>query len=154
MLAILKPLKCSGLSMAHTNNWSQVGRVSIKLLIVSFLVFAGLLAVLLAFFSARTQAANNNRVADVNQIQAALKIYFDENGFYPAGNGTPTRFEEYLDFWPTPPKPAGSCGQGTDTYNYTQRSLGSDYSLTFCLSSSSSGLRSGNYTLTSRGLQN
>lgn len=140
--------------MAQSNNLSEAGRVSIKLLIVSFLVFAGLLALLLAFFSARTQAANNNRVADVTQIQAALKIYFDENGFYPPGSGTPTGFNEYLDFWPTPPKPAGSCGRGTDVYSYSQRSLGSDYSLTFCLSSSASGLRPGIYTLTSRGLQN
>jgi hypothetical protein len=155
MLAILKSQIFCGLSMVNRDNLTESGIVSLKLVIASFLVFISVVVLVSAYFSARSQGANQNRLADVVRIQEALKIYFEENGRYPSGTGTPNGFSDYLDFWPTPPSTsAGDCRIGGDRYNYSQRSLGDDYTLSFCLSKSAGGLSSGIHTVTSRGILN
>jgi len=133
---------------------TQSGHVSLKVVIASSLAGLTLVVLIFAFWNARAQAANEIRVADLTRIQEALKIYSDENGRYPSGSGVPSGIEEYLDFWPTPPSfSKGQCGKSNDVYSYSQKSLGDDYSITFCLSQKTNGIPAGVHALNSRGLQ-
>ncbi|OGE82898.1 MAG: hypothetical protein A3B10_02470 [Candidatus Doudnabacteria bacterium RIFCSPLOWO2_01_FULL_44_21] len=88
----------------------------------------------LAFFSAQTEARDQIKMIDVSRIQKALKIYFDENGFYPySNNGQPIGINNYLDFWPKPPSADSNCSSTQSDYNYVQKNNGGDFTLTFCL---------------------
>lgn len=131
---------------------SEAGMARIKIIILVVIITLGLLAVLFALNSARFAAANENRVADVVQIQEALRVFHDQNGYYPYGNGTPEGIQEYLDHWPVPGSPAGSCSKVNDVYFYTQKSGGSDYNLNFCLSAKASGLGAGVHIVNSQGV--
>ena len=107
------------------------GFINIELLILIVVISLLGITILLAYISARSQARDEQRMADVNAIQSALKIYFIENGFYPSSaNGQPAGITDYLDRWPTPPK-GDSCT--SDSYAYAPKVNASDYALTFCL---------------------
>jgi len=125
----------------------------IKIIILTAIISLGVLAVISALSSARHAAANQNRLADITQIHEALKIFYDQNGYYPYGSPVPEGFGDYLDHWPTPPGPAGACSRVADIYAYSQKSLGSDYNVTFCLSAKTSGLSAGMHALSLKGIQ-
>lgn len=139
--------------MALSGVDTQTGMSRIKIIILAAIISLGVLAVILAFGSARSSAANQNRLSDVAQIHEALKVFYDQNGYYPYGSPVPERIADYLDHWPTPPGPAGICSTINDTYAYSQKSLGSDYAVTFCLSAKIQGLATGIHTLSSKGIQ-
>ena len=125
----------------------------IKIIILTAIISLGVLAVILALSSARHSAANQNRLADITQIHEALKFFYDQNGYYPYGSPLPEGIGDYLDHWPIPPTPAGICSSISDTYAYSQKSSGNNYSLTFCLSAKTSGLAAGMHTLSSGGIE-
>jgi type II secretory pathway pseudopilin PulG len=124
-------------------------QVVILILIITILV----MVVSLAYFNAQTAANDQKRLADIDQIQKALKFYYDENGFYPANDkGIPKDIETYLNFWPTAPSASRNCTKDQNNYTYTQRP-GTDYWVTFCLGSNQEGLRPGVHRASSKGIE-
>ncbi len=104
------------------------------------------LAVLgLAYRSAQVEARDRHRLADVQKIYDALKIFHEENGYYPYGNGTgePTGLSDYLDSWPVSP----SSGKCPNTYIYNQKSQSNSYELSFCLDRGAEGFGPGLHTV-------
>jgi len=63
------------------------GFTLIELLVVIAII--GILAtiVLASLNTARQRSRDAKRVGDLRNIQAALELYFDDNGFYPDGSG-------------------------------------------------------------------
>jgi len=137
-------------------NKQQKGFTLIELLVVIAII--GLLAsvVLLALNSARQKSRDAKRLADVRQIASALELYFnDSTTGYPASLAamSPT----YLTSLPTYPTPndtgTGQCTASNSTYQYTQGSGGSTYTLMFCISATTGGLAPGTHTLSQGGIQ-
>lgn len=92
---------------------------------------------------------------DVGQINQALQIFSNENGFYPYGLNVamPVGMGDYLDRWPMAPVADGSCSQIANEYLYSQKSNGTDFTLSFCLGQATNGLAAGPHALTSQGIQ-
>ncbi|MBX4187293.1 MAG: hypothetical protein KW802_03510 [Candidatus Doudnabacteria bacterium] len=129
------------------------GPINLSVLILVLIILVILAALFFAYVNAQAIAHDRRRLQDVEQIQAALKIYYDENGFYPASsNGMPKDIETYLSFWPVPPKPEGNCTKEDNQYAYTLRP-GNDYWLTFCLAGSVGNLPAGEHQASSKGIQ-
>jgi len=124
-----------------------------QVVILALIIFLGACTVWLAYGSAQVSASNQKRLADIEQLQVVMNIFFKENGYYPYGQGTPNNFEPYLNSWPTPPKPTGSCTNQPNLYYYTPQSSGDDYSIMFCLGTSTGGLRAGIHNASSKGIQ-
>ena len=131
----------------------QKGFARLKAIFLATIILLGLLTVWLAFSSAQVSANNQRRLADLQQIQIALNIFFKANGFYPYGQGSPNGFEQYLNHWPMPPSPTGGCPETSNAYYYSPQSSGDDYSVTFCLGAKTQGFAAGTHTLTSKGIQ-
>ena len=131
------------------------GFISIQLSIFTFIIATAVIASLSAFVQAQASARDQERFQDVKQVAAALKIYFNENGFYPSDNGLGMASDlgNYLDFWPNAPKPDGSCSKNQNTYSYVQILSGSDYQLNFCFGQTISGFSAGVHTASARGIQ-
>lgn len=133
--------------MIHEN-----GFISIELMIA--IVIIGLLAItgLAAFTSAKVQARDKQRLADISAIQSAVQIYFTENGFYPSGENAqmPSGIADYLDRWPVAPVADGACTKAANQYLYSQKAGGADFALTFCLGQKTNGLSAGNHTINSK----
>ena len=122
-------------------------------IILIFIIAILALALLFAYVNARVSANDQKRVADIEQIQAALKVYFDENGFYPASsNGMPKDIETYLSFWPTAPSANGNCTNADNTYTYALRPS-MDYWLSFCLGGKYKDLSAGLHKASSKGIE-
>lgn len=72
--------------MSYKNIDKQKGFTLIELLVVIAII--GLLSsvVLASLNLARAKARDVNRIANIKQMQTALELYFDDNGFYPSPN--------------------------------------------------------------------
>lgn len=119
-----------------------------EIFVLIFIVALLSLVCLTAFFSAQQQANDQKVLVDISQISTALKIYHDENGFYPSGETKSAGIESYLSFWPLP---TNDCGNMKE-YDYSQKNFGEDYNLTFCLKKSTERLTSGIHTLSAGGV--
>src|SRR3989344_9197669 len=119
--------------------------MNIRLIIIFSIFFIALITVLLAFTNAQTTVRDQKRVWDITQIQAALKIYTDENGAYPATDpsGQPVGINKYLDRYPAAPTAGGTCTKSQNAYDYRQLAGGDDYNLSFCLAGNIGGLVGG-----------
>ncbi|MBX4191545.1 MAG: hypothetical protein KW804_01970 [Candidatus Doudnabacteria bacterium] len=125
---------------------------NLQLIILILIIVILVLTVSFAYLSAKTSANDQKSLANVEQIQKALKLYYDENGFYPASNnGVPKDIETYLSFWPTP-SPSGRCSKNYNEYSYTLRP-GADYWVMFCLGGDNGDLKSGIHRASSKGLE-
>src|SRR3989344_9463982 len=122
--------------------------MKIEFWIITFIAIVFTLATLTAFVFARTEAANKQVLTDITQIAQALKIYYDENGGYPAGQGIPEGINLYLDQWPVPSL-NGNCS-AVPSYYYTPKFSENDFSIPFCLSKKTENFSSGMHTLTSK----
>ncbi len=106
------------------------GFTLIELLVVIAII--GILAsiVLASLNSARAKGRDARRVADIKQIQLALELYYDANGYYPASiSGTTLTAPGYISVLPIDP----SSSSGT-TYNYSYAPLTAAASGTLCSS--------------------
>jgi type II secretory pathway pseudopilin PulG len=144
-----------GLDQAHLNtmkNFKHNGFITFQMLIIIVIVLLSLIAILVAFFSARSLSRDNQRLVDVTVMQQALQIYYTDNGYYPAGEQTsdPVGLEHIIDTWPKSPEADGRCSKSQNDYKYSQKLSGSDYELTFCLGSKTKGLAAGLHTATSK----
>jgi hypothetical protein len=135
-----------------TINFSALKSLQGIILLVIIAIFG--MTILVALVNSQALANDRKRISDVVKIQAGLKVDFDVNGFYPGvTNGQPKGVETYLDFWPTAPKANGGCTAQENSYTYSDRSYGEDYSLTFCLAKNYQNLAAGIHTATSKGIQ-
>ncbi len=132
--------------------------------LLELLVYLGILALLLtialiAFENARARTRNTKRVADINQIQKALELYFNTQEDYPEGTDLELGTENaqilcsgpsasgfqssnticgdspvvYIDRVPKAFGLDSDCkAGGSDRYLYTKISA-NDYNLIFCL---------------------
>lgn len=86
------------------------------------------------------------RASHIYQIMTALELYYEDNGRYPkAVVNLKPKYIANIPIAPTPPD--GSCTDLNNPYTYTQKSSGRDYSLSFCLGSSTGGYHAGLVTL-------
>ncbi|OGE74073.1 MAG: hypothetical protein A3I07_01330 [Candidatus Doudnabacteria bacterium RIFCSPLOWO2_02_FULL_42_9] len=97
-----------------------------KLIVLGLIVVLSASTIVLAFVNAKSEATTRQRIADVEKIEEALKIYFEVNGFYPqTDNGQPKDIELYLEFYPS----YSNC-----SYTYERLAGGNDYKLNRCQS--------------------
>ncbi len=128
--------------------------VSLTVIIISVILGILVLTVFLAFLNGSVAANDQKRLNDVALIQQALKLYYDENGFYPVSSkGIPSSIENFLNFWPEAPKANGSCSDESNTYTYARKPSGTEYSLTFCLGRSRDGYAAGVHAANSKGIE-
>lgn len=132
------------------------------------------------YFMGATGAGGNNdglgggspdakRLSDIRQLAGALELYYDDNGGYPAGNGTPQGLvPAYVGEIPTAPPASGRCTDYYNNYWYVaqgQRYNGTtvdgeqvavypDFVYTFCLGSDTGGYKAGVLQLSPTGIIN
>lgn len=118
----------------------KFGFTLIELLVVISII--GILAALIMvnFNAARERARDVQRKSDLDQIKKALRMYYNDNGLYPATGSLSwgSVFQSadgdmvYMKVLPNDPK------EGV-TYNYTQASSGQDFCLWAILENKSDG---------------
>jgi Tfp pilus assembly protein PilE len=131
----------------------QSGLILVEFMILCAIIFILALVTLAAWGSAKKEARDAKRMTDISQINEALKIFNNENGFFPAQDSSskPQGIESYLSFWPEAPLPSdGICSKAQNSYYYGQVEAGSDFQLSFCLGQSTKGLAAGFHTINSK----
>ena len=123
-------------------NKNKSGFTLIELLVVIAII--GLLSTLsvLALNAARARARDAKRISDVQQMQTALEMYYNDTNTYPAtasvapGLSIATGGNTYMSIVPTPPAPVdGSACPATTAYTYASSGLGgtATYTIQYCL---------------------
>ncbi len=129
--------------------------------LVELIVVVAIIGVLttlgiVSFRGIRQNARDSRRIADINQLQLALKTYYNDNGFYPTyitpGTSLVYGGKTYLQQIPANPEPKNDKDCPDADYVYAPLENGQSYSLNFCLASKTSSLAGGVYTATSLGL--
>ncbi len=94
---------------------------------------------------------DTKRMSDIRQMATALELYFNDHNAYPVVLGSLA--PNYISYIPSAPTPAdGTCTSNQNSYVYTSPSA-SNYSLTFCLGSTTQGYSAGYHTLSAMGIQ-
>ena len=104
--------------------------------------------------AAREKARNASRLADIKQVQTALGLYYNDQGFYPdsvdfgglgsIAYGTVT----YMTRVPSNPEPRNEGVCPNDNYSYRALEGGKNYELNYCFSLPTGGLAAGQQTAT------
>lgn len=136
----------------------RLGFTLVELMVVVAII--GILATLImvTLDNTKTTARNTRRLADIKELQLALKLFYNDNGYYPtaitAGNSISRNGVNYLLRVPENPKPwnDGTCpNQG---YQYKQIENGQRYTISFCVSDKTDDLDSGTKLATANGILN
>ncbi|HOZ53179.1 MAG TPA: prepilin-type N-terminal cleavage/methylation domain-containing protein [bacterium] len=117
----------------------KTGFTLIELLVVIAII--GILATLavVSLQNARAQGRDAKRVADIKQVQTALELYFNDQGYYPASTSATSSISYganiYMANFPKAPTPAdGECGSENNQYIYSEQGVDNgSYYLSFCL---------------------
>ncbi|HVM73902.1 MAG TPA: prepilin-type N-terminal cleavage/methylation domain-containing protein [Candidatus Paceibacterota bacterium] len=89
------------------------GFTLIELLVVIAII--GILAsiILASLSTAKSRGRDSKRISDIKQIQLALELFYDANGYYPAniytGSPSPLVSGGYISSMPTDPSVAATC---------------------------------------------
>jgi prepilin-type N-terminal cleavage/methylation domain-containing protein len=143
---------------------NQKGFTLIELLVVIAII--GLLSTLsvVALNSARARARDARRLSDIQQIQSALEMYYNDSNAYPTSLGTSiVGSSTYLAIVPTAPTPADNntgssiCTAANNTYVYaTQAGSGAvangSYTITYCVGGLTGSVAAGLNTATPAGI--
>lgn len=132
--------------MGGVNGWTIWGGVG------GVIVIFGLVAsvIFLSLNSARSKSRDARRMADVQQIAAAMELYYNENNTYP--NKLNALEPYYIKVVPTAPMPAdGLCTVTTNQYTY-EILYAKQYNLSFCLGNDTNGYKSGSHIMTEVGI--
>jgi len=134
------------------------GFTLVELLVVITII--GVLSTMTVVYleSARMSARDARRLADIKQIQLALKMYYNDLGAYPAtvtpGGSIANGGTNYLLRVPTNPKPYIDNDCPDQDYQYKQLENGQRYSLSFCLGTKIDDLDAGPHAATHSGILN
>lgn len=127
------------------------------LVVVSIIAILSTLTVVY-FETVRMSARDTRRLSDVKQIQLALKMFYNDLGYYPtaitAGNSIANGGTNYLLRIPSNPLPRADNGCTDEDYKYTQLENGQRYSLSFCLGDKTDDLDPGIHNVTHNGILN
>lgn len=127
----------------------QAGFNVLQTAILVFIIFVLAVVVVLAYFSAQRTARDAKRISDIQQLQLALKHYYEEFGYYPQAStsnqavGVDNSFSRFISPWPTPPPADGNCTNQYNTYAYEQLNSGENYQIRFCLGGEYGKLKAG-----------
>ncbi|HRH33215.1 MAG TPA: prepilin-type N-terminal cleavage/methylation domain-containing protein [bacterium] len=112
--------------------------------------------IIISLDTTKMTARNTRRLADIKQLQIALKMYYADNGFYPtaitAGASLARNGINYLLRIPQNPFPYNDNNCPSQDYQYKQLEGGQRYSLTFCLGDKTDDLSAGTKTATANGI--
>ena len=163
--------------MLYSNITSRhAGFTLIELLVVISIIALMSSVVLVTVSNARMKARDAKRVGDMNQLNKAMELFFNQYNSYPtvasavnfSSNptlGSPSLVPLYLNQLPKAPLPAdGGCGTGSsgnginDYYMYRNSvapytNITNTYIITFCLGATAGSLGPGPHTLTAAGFQ-
>lgn len=140
-------------------NNQQAGFNPIQTVILVFIIFVLGLVVYMAYSSAQRTSRDAQRASDIQQLQLALKYYYEEFGYYPQASptaqavGVDNAFSRFVSPWPTPPGADGRCSSQFNTYAYEQLNGGENYQLRFCLGQDYGRLKAGVRYATPTGYQ-
>jgi len=132
----------------------------IELLVV--IVVIGILTTLAvaSLQNVRKSARDAKRIADIKQIQTALRLYYNNVGSYPelasitASNSIAYNGIVYMSDFPQAPTPAdGDCSSSNNEYIYTPTETNnSSYQISFCLGGQIANLSQGEKCTTPDGI--
>jgi hypothetical protein len=137
----------------------QAGFNPLQGVILIFIVLVLALVVSMAYFSSKRTARDAKRASDIQQLQLALKYFYEEFGYYPQASannqavGVDNAFSRFISPWPTPPQPDGRCTNQYNAYAYEQLNGGENYQLRFCLGQDYGRLKAGVRFATPTGYQ-
>lgn len=96
------------------------------------------------------QKPDATRLADIRQLASALELYYNDTGVYP--DQLASLVPNYISAIPkAPASKSRICSKAENTYTYARLS-GSEYKMTFCQSTKTSGITAGKHTLTQSGI--
>lgn len=143
--------------------WNKIDSAALGLIVIILLVVFWT-----ALNSARAKARDVKRVRDVQYIQEALKLYFNDNLDYPRVSGigqaavpddsdctqSKTEFECYMPNYPGYPLPAdGAACLNYQGYAYSKLPASEGgYGITFCLGQETGGFSAGPHRATANGI--
>jgi len=126
------------------NTTHSRGFTLIELLVVIAIIVILSTIAMIALQNTRAKGRDTRRIADVDQMQTALTLYFRDKGRYPStdefvfgGSLTATTSAGtvvYMNNIPTAPNPAdGNCSASDNTYHYNPASDLKTYTIYYCL---------------------
>jgi len=145
------------------NTTHSRGFTLIELLVVIAIIVILSTIAMIALQNARAKGRDTRRVADVDQMQTALALYYRDKGQYPATNDfvvgasltatTSAGTVIYMATIPTAPTPAdGTCSNSDNTYRYVSMANGKRYAIYYCLGGLVGDVGSGQRAASSNGI--
>ncbi len=141
----------------------QAGFTLIELLVVISII--GLLSTLaiVALNNARMKSRDAKRIGDIQQIQTALELYYNDENGYPAtavvtkGNKIQNSGGSIIYMSAVPANPGPKTDNGCPDAEYTYAAIGSgvytSYTLTFCLGAKTGVIEAGIHTASPAGVK-
>ena len=141
---------------------NKKGFTLIELLVVIAII--GLLSTLsiVALNSARARSRDARRISDIQQIQSALEMYYNDANGYPGSlNTSIAASSTYMAVVPKAPTPVdsptgASCTTANNTYVYTSTAVNgvnnATYTLTYCIGSDTGAVDAGVNTASPSGI--
>ncbi|WKZ25076.1 MAG: type II secretion system protein [Patescibacteria group bacterium] len=141
-----KPAFFSRFSSVRSSSSSSSSAFTLVELLVVIAIIGVLTTVSVVYFnSSRVAARDAKRLADIKQIQIALKLYYQDYGEYPQtvtpGGAIASGSKNYLLRVPSNPTPRNDGDCPDEDYQYQVMEGGQRYSLNFCLSSKVADLK-------------
>lgn len=134
------------------------GFTLVELMVVIAIIGVLATLIMVTLDNTKSTARNTRRLADIKQLQLALKLYYNDNGFYPTtvtpGTSLSRNGVNYMLRVPANPKPWNDGTCPSSDYQYKQLENGQRYSISFCVSAPTDDLSIGTHFATSNGILN
>lgn len=134
------------------------GFTLVELMIVIVIIGVLTTLIIVSLDNTKMTARNTRRLADIKQIQLALKMYYNDTGTFPSsitpGSSISKGGANYMLRVPSNPKPWPDNGCPDQDYQYMPLEGGKRYMLTFCLGDTTDDLSKGSHIATSNGILN
>lgn len=134
---------------------NKKGFTLIELLIVMGALSIIATFVVVSFNSARVSSRDTKRVQQIKEIRTALELYYNRHKAYPTAITPGQTFSNngvvYIDPVPANPTPRTDGGCLDSEYSYTPVTGNVNYTLNFCLGTSTGGYAAGDMICDSNG---